>query len=120
MNKECLLPFRLNVFLIAISLLLLAPLAAAQGPVENFHAVLAGDNQPSPIDTSARGLATFQLSANGTKLKYKVLVANIQNVIGAHIHFAPSGQNGPIVLSLLGNPFIPDSGCRLASRLGLE
>ena len=113
MNSEYLIPFRLSVFLVALSMLLLAPFAAAQGPVENFHAVLAGDNQQPPVDTRARGLATFQLSADGTKLEYKVLVANIQNVIGAHVHFAPSGQNGPIVLPLLGNPFIPDPGVTL-------
>jgi hypothetical protein len=39
-----------------------------------------------------------------------VIVAKIDNVIGAHIHLAPAGQNGPIVLPLLGNPFIPDPG----------
>lgn len=48
----------------------------------------------------------FRLSKDGTELYFKVIVANIENVIG-HIHRAPRGQNGPIVLPLLGNPFIP-------------
>lgn len=105
----------LGVVLNLICMLMLVPLAMAQ-PVENFHAVLAGDNQVSPVDTRARGLVTFQLSKDRTKLEYKVVVANIQNVIGAHIHLAPEGANGPIVLSLLPDPakfpppFIPDPG----------
>jgi hypothetical protein len=105
----------LGVVLNLVCMLMLAPLAMAQ-PVENFHAVLAGDNQPSPVDTRARGLVTFQLSKDRTKLAYKVIVANIQDVIGAHIHLAPQGTNGPIVLSLLPDPanfpppFIADPG----------
>ena len=63
-----------------------------------------------PLFTIAQGQAIFQLSYDGAELAFKVIVANIDNVIGAHIHLAPAGQNGPIVLPLLGNPFIPDPG----------
>jgi glucose/arabinose dehydrogenase len=76
----------------------------------NFRAHLNGRQQPTPVDTLAQGQAIFQLSKDRTELKFKVIVANIDNVIGAHIHLAPAGQNGPIVLPLLGNPFIPDPG----------
>jgi hypothetical protein len=58
----------LGVVLNLICMLMLVPLAMAQ-PVENFHAVLAGDNQVSPVDTRARGLVTFQLSKDRTKLE---------------------------------------------------
>ena len=76
----------------------------------NFRTHLNGRQQPTPVDTRAQGQAIFQLSKDGTELKFKVIVAKIDNVIGAHIHLAPAGQNGPIVLPLLGNPFIPDPG----------
>lgn len=28
----------------------------------------------------------------------KLIVANIENVVGAHIHAAPAGANGPVVV----------------------
>lgn len=62
------------------------------------------------MDTQAKGQAIFQLSKDGTELQFKVIVAKIEDVIGAHIHLAPAGQNGPIVLPMLGNPFVPDPG----------
>lgn len=114
MNKKFVL---ISVFLTTVGMFMLSPYAVAQGPVENFHAVLAGDNETPPVDTRARGLATFQLRSGGTKLEFKVIVANIQNVVGAHIHFALPGQSGPIVLPLLGNPFIPDPGVTLNGLL---
>jgi len=76
----------------------------------NFRTHLSGREQVSPLDTRAQGQAIFQLNKDGTELSFKLIVANIDNVIGAHIHLAPVGQNGPIVLPLLGNPFIPDPG----------
>jgi len=85
----------------------------------NFRAHLKGRNQPTPVDTRAQGQAIFQLSKDGTELKFKVIVANIENVIGAHIHNAPAGVNGPIVLSMVPDSanfppaFIPDPGLTL-------
>jgi glucose/arabinose dehydrogenase len=76
----------------------------------NFRTNLSGREQVVPLDTKAHGQAIFQLNKDGTALTFKLIVANIDNVIGAHIHLAPVGQNGPIVLPLLGNPFIADPG----------
>lgn len=63
----------------------------------NFRANLSGDQEVPSANTRARGQAIFQLSKDGTELSYKVIVANIQNVTMAHIHFAPAGSNGPVV-----------------------
>jgi hypothetical protein len=63
----------------------------------NFRANLSGDQEVPPADTRARGQAVFQLSKDGTELSYKVILANIQNVTMAHIHFAPAEVNGPVV-----------------------
>ena len=51
-------------------------------------------------DSSARGNATFQLSADGTELSYHLSVANIENVFMAHIHQGAAGSNGPVVVWL--------------------
>ena len=72
--------------------------------VQNFAAELSGDEVVPPVETDARGLAKFQLNKAGDELSFRLNVANIENVIGAHIHSAPSGENGPIVVFLFGNP----------------
>jgi len=48
----------------------------------------------------AQGQAIFQLSPDGIELLYKLIVANIENVVAAHIHLVPEGANGPVVAFL--------------------
>lgn len=74
--------------------------AAARGHNRNFRAHLSGDNEVPAVETQARGQATFQLDKDGDELHYKVIVANIENVLMAHIHLAPSGENGPVAVWL--------------------
>jgi hypothetical protein len=69
----------------------------ARPAVRNFRAHLSGDQEVHPVNTKATGQAIFQLSKDGTSLSYKLIVANIENVTQAHIHFAPAGVNGPVV-----------------------
>ncbi len=71
----------------------------------HFRARLLGAEQvPTPVETRAKGHAHFQLSRDGAELKVQVVVSNIVDVIGAHIHMAAAGANGPIVAS-----FVPDT-----------
>jgi hypothetical protein len=86
------------------ALLLMVPLSAAGNGVDNFRAILSGDNEVPPVDTNARGLAKFQLNRNGNELSYKLIVANICDVLAAHIHWAPEGENGPVVVTLFQGP----------------
>lgn len=65
--------------------------------VLNFRAHLSGDQEVAPVETAATGQAIFKLSKDGTELYYKVIVANIENVLMAHIHWAPVGANGGVV-----------------------
>ena len=46
----------------------------------------------------------FMLSADGTELIYQINVANIENVVAAHIHCGEPGVAGPVGVSLLGHP----------------
>lgn len=68
----------------------------------NFGANLSGDEEVPPNDSRGRGHAQFWLSKDGTSLRYKLIVANIENVTQAHIHLAPRGANGPVVTFLFG------------------
>jgi len=69
----------------------------------NFTAHPVGENEVPPHETQARGQAVFHLSADGTTMQYRVLVADINNVVASHIHIGPAGVNGPIVVFLFGN-----------------
>jgi hypothetical protein len=71
----------------------------------NFRTHLTGDQEVPPAETRGQGQAIFQLSKDGTELSYKLIVANIENVIMAHIHLAFAGENGPIVVWLY--PSVP-------------
>jgi hypothetical protein len=75
----------------------------------NFVAHLDGGNEVPPAETFATGQAVFQLSSDGSALDYKLIVANIDNVVAAHIHLAPAEANGPVVAFLAG-PFPPAGG----------
>jgi hypothetical protein len=67
---------------------------------------LSGDNErPNPVNTKARGNATFTLSEDGTTIHYKLIVANIENVTQSHIHIGSSEAAGPVVVFLFG--FVP-------------
>ena len=65
--------------------------------VMNFTAHLSGDQEVPPRETLAQGQAIFKLSKDGTKLSYKLIVANLENLHMAHIHLAPAGSNGGVV-----------------------
>ena len=40
----------------------------------------------------------IQIARNGEAFDYKLIVSNIENIVQAHIHCAPEGVNGPIVV----------------------
>lgn len=73
--------------------------------VMNFTAHLSGGQETPTVESSARGEAIFQLSKDGTELSYKLIVANIENVRMGHIHLAPAGTNGGVVVWLY--PSVP-------------
>jgi hypothetical protein len=85
-----------------------APVAVAAAS-DNFVAVLSGDNEVPPRDTHARGVATFKTNKDGN-LDYKLIAANIENVVFAHIHCNVAGANGPIGATLLHADMAPGPG----------
>jgi CHRD domain len=73
---------------------------AVAGLNGNWSEHLNGSQEVPPRDTHAQGQAIFHLSPSGTSLQYKLIGSNIENAFMAHIHMAPSGVNGPIVVWL--------------------
>jgi hypothetical protein len=81
-------------------------------------ATMTGANEVPPADPDGTGTATFRLQAGEGRICYSLTVANITLPAAAsHIHIAPAGVNGPIVVPLTA----PDatghsSGCTNATR----
>ena len=92
---------------VTLALGLAAPSVSAQP--STFRAELSGADEVPARDTLGRGFASFQLSPDGTELQYRLVVANIENVVAAHIHVGPEGVNGPVVAFLFG-PAAPGEG----------
>lgn len=95
---------RLTIVLSVMALLAVgaAPALSRGGPPgsdfqRNFRTHLTGDEEVPAVETQAQGQAIFKLSADGESLNYKLIVANIDDVLMAHIHLAPAGENGGVV-----------------------
>ena len=91
-----------SILRLFVALFLLATLGtmAAFAGSPSFSAHLAGRNEVPPVDKLAQGQAHFKLSKDGTQLEYKLIAANIENVLQSHIHVGPAGENGPVVAFL--------------------
>ena len=74
-------------------------------------APLTGGDEVPANDTRARGNAHFEVSDDGMSVSYKLIVANIENVVASHIHVGAPGANGPVVVFLYGPQ--PAGGGRL-------
>lgn len=73
---------------------------AARGHQRNFRTHLVGGNEVPPVETDAQGQAVFQFDRTGERLRYKLIAANIEDVLMAHVHLAPADQNGAVVVWL--------------------
>ncbi|HLA98958.1 MAG TPA: CHRD domain-containing protein [Anaerolineales bacterium] len=101
--------FRFLLTLALVLLLSLASAAIASADSTNWVAHLKGGNEVPARDTLAQGQAIFKLSEDGAALHYKLIVANINNVVASHIHLGTADVNGPVVVFLYG-PAAPDGG----------
>ena len=64
----------------------------------NFSASLSGQGEVPPVQTIANG--TADLVPTNDSVNYLVNTTNLEGIAAGHIHLAPPGQNGPIVVTL--------------------
>jgi hypothetical protein len=91
------------MIVVLVMALLMSTSLAYASPLDqrNFTAPLSGGaERPDPVDTNATGVGIFHLSKDGTELSYKLIVANIDNVLQAHIHCGSADVAGPVVAFL--------------------
>jgi len=74
-----------------------------------FSAQLSGSEEVPPRDTDATGHVNFVVAKEGAELHYRVVVANIQNIVSVQIQIGPRGQNGSAVATMYG-PMAPGGG----------
>lgn len=88
------------IIIVAAAALLFGANTMAKG---NHVAHCKGQNEVPAFDTQGQCQAIFKV--RGDSLSYKLIIANLQNVVAAHIHCAPEGLNGAVGVTLfLGAP----------------
>lgn len=84
--------------------------AMGKGHTTNFRTHLKGANEVAAVETNAQGQAIFKFDDAFDSLHYKLIVANIDSVVAAHIHCGPTGINGPIGVTLFTGAPVSTSG----------
>ena len=95
----------LNVSVALATVLLTGSMiCAAQdgGAGEAFDARLSGSEEVPPVVTETTGKAEIVFNEDETKAEYELTVRKGVRVTQSHIHCAPRGVNGPIVVFLAG------------------
>src|SRR5947207_9703813 len=92
-----LVPLLLLTVLLAL-LVSVSPAGANSG--RPLSATLTGAAEINGGDPDGSGTAALTLNQGQGEICFNFTVANIATVTGVHIHKAPVGQNGPIVVPL--------------------
>ena len=77
-------------------------MAGTESANELFKATLSGDQEVPFVDTAAGGMAMFRLDNFETAIGIQLHVTDGEDITQAHIHCAPAGVNGPVVVFLAG------------------
>jgi hypothetical protein len=73
-----------------------AVVATGQGADDTLFATLNGRQEPSGGDTNGKGAASVVV--DGRTVCVSWAVSDLGRIVGAHIHKAPRGKNGDIVV----------------------
>jgi hypothetical protein len=72
---------------------------------------LSGAEEVPPADPDGTGFASITLNVGQTSVCWELSVSNIAPAFAAHIHAAPAGVNGPVVVPLSPPTSGSSSGC---------
>jgi hypothetical protein len=110
--RSILLPLA-AVMALTLSMLLASTAAATQV----FHLTLTGAAEaPGPGDPDGTGTATLTFNRGQGEVCYDYTVSGVAPLTAAHIHIAPPGVPGPVVIPLLPTSATGGSGCVTADR----
>jgi len=101
---------------ILFSLVVVSALAittvVASADSSNFVAPLKAreEVQTPAVISNAAGVSTLTVAKDGDSLSYRLIVANIDDVLFSHIHCGLAGLNGPVVAFLYPGPTVSPKG----------
>jgi hypothetical protein len=72
---------------------------------------LSGAEEVPPADPDGTGFASITLNVGQSSVCWELSVSNIAPAFAAHIHAAPAGVNGPVVVPLSPPTSGSSSGC---------
>src|SRR5438876_579550 len=96
-----------------------APAAGGNGTMCVLHAKLAAKNETTGSTSTAKGHTQIKVRNNGTiEFKTQIFNKNHETFIAGHIHQAPVGVAGPIVVPLFVSP-TPQTSARHIKQSGI-
>ena len=82
-----------------------------------FHVTMTGaEEAPGPGDPDGSGEAVFRLNVGQGEICYQLTVRDIAPATAAHIHEAPAGDPGPVVVPLESTTDGSSSACVTVDR----
>lgn len=106
-----------GLLIVVVALLALAGSAAAADGGRPFSTALTGEaevnNQgvPNQGDLDGSGEARLTLNHGQGEICFELAVSGVAPILAAHIHAAPAGSNGPVVVPLVPPTSGFSSGC---------
>lgn len=114
-SKEYVMQRRPLILLCAVAMgvssLAVASSAAAAGGGKQLSTTLSGAEETAAADVDGSGTATLRIQASKGQVCYTLEVSDIEPAVAAHIHHAPAGVNGPVVVPLTPPTEGASSGC---------
>lgn len=102
---------------LAVSLAALTVVTAGLAGGAPLSATLTGAAEaPGPGDPDGSGSASLQLNRGQGEICYELAVSNIAPATAAHIHVAPAGVPGPVVVPLAPPTSGSSSACAVVDR----
>ena len=99
-------------FLASVALIGTAIAAPVPGGGKKFTTTLTGANEvPGPGDPDGTGTARITINPGQSRICYELTATNIATANAAHIHSAPVGVAGPVVVPLDPPADGSSSGC---------
>ena len=88
--------------MVATAVLLAAGVGLASAATAHVKVRLSGRHEVPAVTTRARGYGVIEISSDGA-VSGKITTRGIKGIM-AHIHEAPAGQNGPVIIPLAPGP----------------
>jgi hypothetical protein len=107
--------FAISITIALVTTLLIAGAAMAGGRPISIDLTGAAE-APGPGDPDGSGSASFTFNAGQGEVCYEYSVTGVADLTAAHIHVAPAGVAGPVVIPTPPTSATGGSGCVDADR----